>query len=58
MLKHGKECFILLVKCPKDADRMANSVDPHQTASLGVVLVKDQSDLPQTYLSKYSGSLR
>ena len=41
--------------CPKDADGMTNSVDPHQTAS-------EQSDLglhfAKTCLSEYLGPLR
>ena len=37
---------------PKDADRMANSVDPDQTAPLGSTL------FAQTCLSENLGSLR
>ena len=33
---HTKQSF-LRKKCPKDADGMANSVDPDQTAPLGAV---------------------
>ena len=37
ILKNGTVSFYYTVKSPKDADRMANSVDPDQTAPLGSV---------------------
>ena len=40
------------VLSPNDADRMANSVDPDQTAPLGSAL------FAQAYLSETLGSLR
>ena len=46
------------VLCPKDADKMANSVDPNQTAPLGAVL-SGSALFAQTYmyLSENLGSL-
>ena len=46
---------------PKDADRMANSVDPDQTAPLGfgsTVFALGSTLFVQTCLSKNLGSLR
>ena len=43
--------------CPKDADRMANSVDPDQTAPLGAVW-SGSALFAQTYLSENLGTLR
>ena len=40
------------VMCPNDADGMANSADPDQTASLGAAL------FAQAYLSENLGSLQ
>ena len=31
-------CFFPRIRCPNDADRMANSVDPDQTAPSGAAL--------------------
>ena len=45
------------VLSPNDADGMANSVDPDQTASLGAVW-SASALFAQTYLSKNLGSLR
>ena len=42
---------------PKDADRMANSVDPDQTAPLGAVW-SGTTLFAQTYLTENLGSLR
>ena len=42
---------------PNDADGMANSVDPDQTAPLGVVW-SGSALFAQTYLSKNLGKLR
>ena len=42
---------------PNNADRMANSVDPDQTAPLGAVW-SGSTLFAQTYLSKNLGSLR
>ena len=42
---------------PNDADGMANSVDPDQTAPLGAVL-SGSALFAQTYLSENLGSLR
>ena len=42
---------------PKDADRMANSADPDQTALLGAVW-SGSTLFAQTYLSEKLGSLR
>ena len=42
---------------PKDADSIANSEDPDQTAPLGAVL-SGSAQLGQTNLSKNLGSLR
>ena len=44
------------VMCPKNADRMANSVDPDQTAPLGAVW-SGSALFAQTYLSENLGSL-
>ena len=33
MLKLGQSNFYHSIMCPKDADRMANSVDPDQSAA-------------------------
>ena len=43
--------------CPKDADEMANSVDPDQTAPLGAVW-SGSALFAQIYLSENLGSLR
>ena len=43
--------------CPKDADGMANSVDPDQSAALGAVWFRSAL-FAQTYLSKNLGSVR
>ena len=44
---------------PKDADKIANSVDPDQIAPLGAVAVWSGSTLfALTYLSENLGSLR
>ena len=43
--------------CPEDADRMANSVDPDQTAPLGAVW-SGSALFSQTCLSENLGSLR
>ena len=45
------------VMSPKDADEMANSVDPDQTASLGAVW-SGSALFAQAYLSENLGSLR
>ena len=45
------------VMCPNDADGMANSVDPDQTAPLGAVW-SGSALFAQAYLSKNLGSLR
>ena len=38
LLKINKTvCFTHVVMCPKDADGMANSVDPDQTGPVGAV---------------------
>ena len=42
---------------PKDADRLANSVDPDQTAPVGAVW-SGSALFAQTYLSENLGSLR
>ena len=42
---------------PNDADGMANSVDPDQTAPLGAVW-SGSALFPQAYLSENLGSLR
>ena len=42
---------------PNDADRMANSVDPDQTAPLGAVW-SGSALFAQAYLSENLGSLR
>ena len=42
---------------PNDGDRMANSVDPDQTAPLGAVW-SGSALFAQTYLSENLGSLR
>ena len=43
--------------CPNDADVMANSVDPDQTAPLGAVW-SGSALFAQAYLSENLGSLR
>ena len=43
--------------CPKEADRMENSVDPDQTAPLGAVW-SGSTLFAQTGLSKNTGLLR
>ena len=43
--------------CPKDADWIANSVDPDQTARLGAVW-SGSALFAQSYLSENFGSLR
>ena len=43
--------------CPNDADGMANSADPDQTAPLGAVW-SGSALFAQAYLSKNLGSLR
>ena len=43
--------------CQKDADGIANSVDPGQTAPLGAVW-SGSALFAQTYLSENLGSLR
>ena len=43
--------------CPKDADGMANSVVPNQTAPLGAAC-SGSALFAQTYLSENLGSLR
>ena len=45
------------IMSPNDADRMANSVDPDQTAPLGAVW-SGSTLFAQTYPSKNLGSLR
>ena len=45
------------VMCPNDADGMANSVDPDQTAPLGAVW-SGSALFAQAYLSENLGSLR
>ena len=45
------------VMCPNDADGMANSVDPDQTAPLGAVW-SGSALFAQAYLSEKSGTLR
>ena len=45
------------VKSPNDADGMANSVDPDQTAALGAVW-SGSALFAQAYLSENLGSLR
>ena len=42
--------------CPNDADGMANSVDPDQTATLGAVLF-ESTLFAQTHLSENLGTL-
>ena len=49
--KIGIVSFYNRVMSPKDADRMANSVDPDQTAPVGSTL------FAQTHLSEYLGTL-
>ena len=44
------------IMSPNDADRMANSVDPDQTAPLGAVW-SGSALFAQTCLSKYLGKL-
>ena len=44
------------VMCPNDADRMANSADPDQTAPLGAVW-SGSALFAQAYLSENLGSL-
>ena len=43
--------------CPKDADRIANSVDPDQTAPIGAVW-SGSALFAQTCMSENLGSLR
>ena len=43
--------------CPKDAEGIANSVDPDQTAPLGAVW-SESALFAQTYMSENFGSLR
>ena len=45
------------VMCPNNADKMANSVDPDQTAPLGAVW-SGSALFAQAYLSENLGSLR
>ena len=45
------------VMCPNDADRIANSVDPDQTAPLGAVW-SGSALFAQACLSEYLGSLQ
>ena len=45
------------VMSPNDADRMANSVDPDQTAPVGAVW-SGSALIAQAYLSENLGSLR
>ena len=45
------------VMCPNDADEMANSVDPDQTAPLGAVW-SGSARFAQAYLSENLGSLQ
>ena len=40
--------------CPKDADTMANSVDPNQAAPLGAAVWSGSALFAQTYLSQNS----
>ena len=56
MIKTTKIKFIPIVMYPKDADRVANSVNTNQTGS-GTVLY-GSTLLAQTCLSEYVGSLR
>ena len=42
-----------MIKHPKDADKMANSVDPDQTAPTGAVW-SESALFVQTYLSQYT----
>ena len=58
--KHSKIWTMWLyhrVLSPKDADRMANNVDPDQTAPLGAVQF-GSALFAQAYLSENLGSLR
>ena len=48
----GTVCFNNAVMHPKDADGMANSVDPDQTSPLGT-LCCGSALLAQIYLSKH-----
>ena len=54
--KHLVKWFYSRVMCPKDADRMTNSVDPDQTAPVGAVW-SGSTLFAQTCLSKNVGSL-
>ena len=49
--------FYCKVMHPKDAERLANSVDPDQTAPLGAVW-SGSALFAQSYLSENLGSLR
>ena len=50
-------CLCHIVMSPNDADGMANSVDPDQTAPLGAVW-SGSALFAQAYLSENLGSLR
>ena len=52
---------LLTLMCPNDAEGIANSVDPDQTAPLGAVrgaVLSGSALFAQTCLSKNLGSLR
>ena len=56
-LKGEQYCFSLRVMHPKDAERIANSVDPDQTTPLGAVW-SGSALFAQTCLSENLGILR